>query len=305
MWNTLSSQPFLWRNLKLKGIQINDWQFLAKNIIESNASIGVDFDGVKSTPDLCDFWRNFSQIVDYLKSVRHLRFGTIPTFVLEEIANAAVTENPYNSFSILEELTVKNCFEEESDIKECRLSFLADFQSLQALKSLHLNCKNGFIADDNTIELLESVFREMPSLTTLVLTSLKSLSQNSFCFHLINVLFSDFTSEQFVFLTSLTKLKHLEIGSCLNWFQTAEDNEETTEQMDTSSVQVTDPSALSGAFKYLSQLTELNQLRLVDITIDDCSQSLPQTLESLIALESLTIDNLKIEASGESSLEFN
>ena len=55
---------------------------------------------------------------------------------------------------------------------------------------------------------------------------------------------------------------------------------------------------LSGAFKYLSQLTQLTQLRLVDITIDDCSQSLPQTLESLITLESLTIDNLKIEASG-------
>ena len=178
VWNQLSSQPFLWRNVKLKGIQINDWQYLAKNIIESYSSVGVDFDGVKSSPDLCEFWRNFSQIVDYLKSVRHLRFGTIPTFVLEEIANAAVTENPYNSFNNLEELTVKNCFEEESDIKECRLSFLADFHALQSLKSLHLNCKNGFIADDNAIELLTDVFKQMPSLETLVLTSLKGLNSD-------------------------------------------------------------------------------------------------------------------------------
>ena len=105
----------------------------------------------------------------------------------------------------------------------------------------------------------------------------------------------DFTSEQFVFLTSLPKLKHLEIGSCLNWFQTIDDNMEET---DNSLVKVNDESQLSGAFKYLSQLTELTQLRLVDIAIDDSSSSLPQTLEYLITLESLTIDNLKIEASG-------
>ena len=72
--------------------------------------------------------------------------------------------------------------------------------------------------------------------------------------------------------------------------------------METSSVKVSNESRLTGAFKYLSQLTELTQLRLVDITIDDCSQSLPQTLESLITLESLTIDNLKIETSGPSLL---
>ena len=128
-------------------------------MIESNASIGVDFDGVKSTPDLCDFLPIFSQIVDCLKSVGHSRFGTIPTFILEEIANAAVTENPYNSFTILEELTVKNCFEEEFDIKEW-LFFLADLKSLQALNSMHLNRKNGLIPDDNAIELLESVFSD-------------------------------------------------------------------------------------------------------------------------------------------------
>jgi hypothetical protein len=117
-------------------------------------------------------WRNFSTIVDYLKSVKNLRFGSIPTFVLEEVVNAAVTENPYNSFTNLELISAKNLFEEESDIKECRLSFLDQFQALSQLKSLQLNCKNGFIADDNTIDLLTTVFSSM-SLQTLVLTSLK------------------------------------------------------------------------------------------------------------------------------------
>ncbi len=121
---------------------------------------------------MCDLWRNFSTIVDYLKSVKNLRFGSIPTFVLEEVVNAAVTENPYNSFTNLELISAKNLFEEESDIKECRLSFLDQFQALSQLKSLQLNCKNGFIADDNTIDLLTTVFSSM-SLQTLVLTSLK------------------------------------------------------------------------------------------------------------------------------------
>ncbi|CAG2118067.1 unnamed protein product, partial [Medioppia subpectinata] len=271
-WLHLSSQPFLWRCVRLKGIPVNDWLFLARNIVEVNASLELDFDAVKSGSDLCDFWRNFSTIVDYIKSVRTLRFGAIPTFVLEEVVNAAVTDNPYNSFAHLETLSVRHCFEEESESKQCSLHFLSDFQTLKALKHLHVNSKNGFSGDADSVQLLSNVFSEM-ALQSLVMTSLK-----------------DFSSRDFVFLRSLNGIESLEIGSCQQWFHT--DDDVTAED----NAQPED--GLKGAFLYLSELQTLRTLRLVDISIDDLSTSLPKTLESLSNLESLTIDNLRVEASG-------
>ncbi len=111
----------------------------------------------------------------------------------------------------------------------------------------------------------------------------------------------DFTSEQFVFLKSLKSLKHLEIGSCVNWFQSETDSESETQKQDNDLELNEDKNILKGAFKYLSELSSLESLRLIDITIDDSSSYLPIMLESLITLESLTIDNLKIEPSGRPS----
>jgi hypothetical protein len=180
VWHQLASQPFLWREIKLKGVTINSWEYLARNIVEMNSSTDLDFEGIKhsaqNSNELCELWHNFSSLVDYIKSVKKLKFGSIPTFVLEEIVMAAVTENPYNSFSNLELISVKNLFEEKSDIKECRLTFLDQFYELTQLKTLQLNCKNGFIADNSTIELLSNVFSKMKSLQSLVLTSLKGIS---------------------------------------------------------------------------------------------------------------------------------
>ena len=94
---------------------------MARNIIEINASVGLDFDNIRhnaqNNTDLCDLWRNFATIVDYLKSVKKLKFGSIPTFVLKEVVNAAVTKNPSNCFNNLELISVKNVFEEKSHIK--------------------------------------------------------------------------------------------------------------------------------------------------------------------------------------------
>ncbi|CAG2181015.1 unnamed protein product, partial [Oppiella nova] len=248
----------------------------ARNVVEVNASQELDFDGVKvvaqTAADVCDFWRNFAAIVDYIKSVRRLRFGSIPTFVVEEVVNSAVTENPYNSFHNLEHLSIRNCFDEDSEHKHCSLHFLSDLQALRSLRHLVVNSKNGFVGDNDTVALLSHVFAQM-ELQTLVLTSLK-----------------DFSSEDFVFLRSLRHIQHLEIGSCHQWFQ-KEDKEAPPEEEAPS-------GGLSGAFLYLSELQSLRVLRLVDLSIDDSSHSLPKTLEALSSLESLTIDNLRVDASG-------
>jgi hypothetical protein len=57
----------------------------------------------------------------------------------------------------------------------------------------------------------------------------------------------------------------------------------------------TSTSNTISAFRYLSQLTELRELRLIDVTIDDHSMSLPLTLQCLTSLQLLTLDNVHIE----------
>jgi len=196
---------------------------------------------------------------------------------LEEVVNAAVTDNPYNSFANLEHLSVRNCFEEEREGQQCALHFLSDFQALRSLRSLSFGAKNGFQGDADSVSLLSSVFSQM-ALESLQLCSLK-----------------DFSSEDFVFLRSLQHLKRLEIGSCGQWFQTPDEDDSATPPET--------PPPLKGAFLYLSELRELRELRLVDISVDDMSRDLPKTLEALTALESLTIDNLRVEVSGLEVLE--
>ncbi|XP_054153843.1 uncharacterized protein LOC128952467 [Oppia nitens] len=262
VWRHLVSQPHLWRRLLLKGVSVQDWAWLARNVIETNASQELDFDGIKTGVEVVDFWRNFGQLVDYIRSVRTLRFGTVPTFVLEEVVSAAETENPYNSFSFLERISVKNAFDEESDGKPVSLHFLSSFAALKALTDLSLNSKVGFSCEDRIEDLLKTVFESM-HLERLVLTSLK-----------------DFQNQQFVFLQSLRNLRHLEIGSCVHWFDDMIDE------------------SLSGAFVHLGALEGLQTLRLVDIHIDDQSESLPQTLQLLRHLSALTFDNLRIDPSG-------
>lgn len=181
-FHQLSAQPHLWRCLRLKNVVLVDWQFLAKNIVESNNSVLIDFEGVRAPPTelLSDFWRNFAAIVDYLKSVRTLRFGSVPHLVLEEISSAAITENPYNSFSLLQVLEAKNLMDEDQPHKEVSLAFLKDFHALEQLHTLSLGSRAGFRPEEDTVDLLQDVFSRMPALTTLSLLNLKGKQRDNY-----------------------------------------------------------------------------------------------------------------------------
>ena len=74
-------------------------------------------------------------------------------------------------------------------------------------------------------------------------------------------------------------MKHLEIGSCLNWFQSESDNESETPKQDNELASNEPKTQLKGAFKYLSELSGLQSLRLIDIIIDEFSGYLPIMLK--------------------------
>ncbi|RWS28340.1 ras-related protein Rab-1A-like protein, partial [Leptotrombidium deliense] len=278
----------------LKGIKIVDWLKLGQNIIEPNGTLEIDFENIRCSPnsDLCETWRNFSSIIDFLRSVKHLKFGTIPTFVIEELLNAAVTENCYNSFSNLETLVAKNVFEEETKTSQCFLNFLEQIGFLPNLTTLHVECKQGFAGDESSADLLNEAFATLPGLRTLIIPCIKG-----------------FTVEQFYFLTKLKNLEHLEIGSCESWtaFQaeTTKDNdsqkggEEATEKKELQT-EIVEPK---GAFKYLSELTKLRKLKLVDVLIDETSNQLSMALQKMPELTSLSLESVTISPEATETLD--
>jgi len=146
---------------------------------------------------------------------------------------------------------------EENQNKECPLEFIQDLHSLPLLRSLSLQSKQGFKREDNCNQLLSDVFGKMAALEQLTLLSLK-----------------DFRSDDFLFVTKLKNVKRLAIGSCRHWF-------------DSNHV----------PFKCLQSLDQLQELRLQDILLDSKARALNETLETLSQLESLQIDNLRIEPS--------
>ncbi|RWS10878.1 ras-related protein Rab-1A-like protein [Dinothrombium tinctorium] len=296
LFNNLASQPFLWQKISLKGIKIIDWSYFGRNIVEPCGTTEIDFENIRCSPnsDLCDTWRNFSSIIDYLRSVKHLKFGSIPTFVIEELLNAAVTENCYNSFSALETLIVKNIFEEESKSSQCRLEFLEHIGFLPQLQTLHLECKQGFAGNESSAELLNEAFATLPGLVTLIIPCIKG-----------------FGVEQFLFLTKLKNLEHLEIGSCESWttFEEEENDASASETQASKTNSGEENSAkevaeLKGAFKYLSELTKLRKLKLVDVIIDETSNQLSLALQKMSNLTSLSLDCVTISPDATETLNF-
>ncbi|XP_015788209.1 uncharacterized protein LOC107365251 [Tetranychus urticae] len=201
-FNRLASQPMLWQEITMKDMVIKDWQYFGRNIVEPMATLSINFDGIKCPvgSDLSEMWSNFATITDYLKSIKHIQFGTVPTSVIEEIINAAVTENCYNSFSNLETLSVRHLFEDDSAFQSCNLSILENIAYLSSLQHLRVDCKYGLIVNPEDSDLLDRIFAPMTNLKSLSMTTLKG-----------------FTVDQFSFLSHLQTLSSLEIGSCLNW----------------------------------------------------------------------------------------
>lgn len=83
-------------------------------------------------------------------------------------------------------------------------------------------------------------------------------------------------------------MKKLEIGSCENWSKELAESKGNCE--------------LNGAFKSLSELTELNYLRLIDVVFDENNQ-LPQAISKLTKLNSLVLENVNVEEPSEKILD--
>ncbi|KAI1284940.1 hypothetical protein HDE_12333 [Halotydeus destructor] len=268
-FKNMSSQPMLWKTLRLKSITLTDWEYLGQKIIEPIGSTEVNFDGIRipSSSSLNDTWKQFSSIVDFLKSVNRLQFGIIPAFVIEEIIGAALNQNPYNSFAKLESLVVKNVYDSEATNgdanKAVAIGFLKDLSIISGLKTLHIASKSGLNVDGQH-DLLETIFSGLKQLTSLSLPNLKASS-----------------AEQFSFLSSQSQLEELEVGSCVSWNTLEEQNTE-------------EENELRGVYKYLGDLVNLRKLKLVEIIIDDSSIHLPLALQQMPLLECLAFDSLTI-----------
>lgn len=307
--HAIASTASNWQKVSLRGLTIRDWTYFAEKILDKYSPLEVDFDGIRipNSIDKCEFWREFNCIVDYMKSVCTLKFGCVPSSVIGEVINAAVTQNCYNSFSDLTTLSVKNIFDEDSSTRECNLSILKNVHKLPKLTNLIINCRAGFKYDhkihnrnsdananndneedgqngdddDDTDDIfnLNDTFAQFAQLTTLCMVNLKG-----------------FQSNYFSFLKHLTNLTALEIGSCESW------NSPTSSQEQEQNLQQQEKPVYNGQedvyvtpFEYLEQMSHLKNLTLHELTLNESSsKELAKLVSKLPCLTVLTLASLTI-----------
>lgn len=287
-FNLLASHSSLWRRIKLKGLVIKDWEYFGRNIIESGHVEEIDFEGIRC-PQGCEpheMWSNFNSILENLKCVKTLRFGTVPKSIIETIICSAANGEPFYSFSNLETLHVRNLCHDDISNRPCSLSILSEMENLLALKHLKLDCKFGLsIQDDADSKVLEVAFSKLSNLHSLSITTLKGLDV-----------------KQFSFMKHLVNVKNLEIGSCDCWTNIDDNN---TNVMVSSSFENnnSNTNSIRDGFSYLSQLTQLRRLKLCDVIIDETSNQLSSSLNKMINLRHLCLQGLTISPDASQTLE--
>ena len=120
-------------------------------------------------------------------------------------------------------------------------------------------------------------------------------------YHLFHLLFIvdffffllEFNSSHFEFISTLTSLKHLQIGHCTSWSEERFDKklqenglENGQDEDEDENIEQSKPNNQT-AYSYLSTLKQLISLRLVDVSV---TLSLANSLEKLTSLKSLRID---------------
>jgi len=214
--------------------------------------------------------------------------------------------NESNPLFELDELSIRNLYDPTIKSGFFSLKLLRDKLSLcENLKCLRIESKQGISKDESTIALLNCLSESLPQLRSLYLPSLRG-----------------FAIEDFEFLTKLTQLECLEIGSCESW--TLGDSSQDDEQMQNESNDLANNEAINqdefmnensnqenefgnfegqrralvkrhrGAFRYLSQLRNLRKLSLTDVIIDDMSNQLPLVIERMSNLESLGLGSVTV-----------
>lgn len=263
----------VWNQIRLRGLPITNWNCFAQHL-QNHKPVLVDFSGVRIANDsvstnsrsekLLTFWRQFTTIIPCLTSVRALKFGTIPSFVLQELITT--TEAQPSLLAKLESLSITNLID-ESNSTEVWLQ-LASFSKL---KSLQIDSLNGFtqLSTEEKFENFLNTLAQLNQLRSFACTSFKNFTAKE-----LNSLVSKLNPH------TITSLK---LGSCADWFRSAGDM--TT-------------------FDQLSTFNSIETLQLTEITIGSNCRSFVSLFESLIVVERLFMDQIQIDKSGLFTLNF-
>ena len=305
-FNRLANEKHHWKRLNLKGLIVSDWEYFASEIVDTNEAEELNLEGLRLPPRSSDqesnqeeiLWKSFKCCFKHFHSLTKVSFGRISIQHLAYLlTNDFVETSESNALYGLEELNIKNLYDESSQSGFFSLRLLSDkISECKNLKRLRIESKQGISNDESTIAFLNNLAELLPKLSSLYLPSLRG-----------------FTIENFEFLTKLTQLECLEIGSCESWtLGTNQDDDQMqtneSEQANQENNEDSDPDAFmnensnqenefdgqkrlvkkhQGAFKFLSQLKSLKELYLTDVIIDEMSNQLPLVVERMCNLESL------------------
>lgn len=185
LWNQVANHPSLWRTVRLKNSQVNDWNGLASTLI-ANGARHLDLRKMLSPSNITteESWTQFSNIIGKIINLEVIDLCKCSTSIIENLFESNA------NLKILNALTLKDDilnFEKVSNLKK--------------LTELRLRSSEGLIVDDIT------PLKELKNIRHLSLTSVKELGTKN-----IEV------------LGELVNMESLELGECSEFDTSFVDN---------------------------------------------------------------------------------
>lgn len=174
MWYYTANNPILWRTVRMKNSQVNDWNGLAATLIK-NGTKHLDLRKMLSSKNNSDKqWSNFSNVIGSITNLESIDLCKCSVSVVEKLFET----NP--NLKILNAITLKD---ETLNLK--------NIENLKNLTELRLKSSVGLVIEDLT------PLKNLKKLKHLSLTSVKELGEKN-----SNV------------LGELSSLESLELGEC-------------------------------------------------------------------------------------------
>lgn len=180
LWRDISSQPQLWRTVRMKNSQVHSFDGLA-NTLRKHGTVHLDLRKMLLPGGGDDIWPQFSEAIRTVDTLKKIEFCRCPAKVVEQLAESKTDLEVINAVTIKCENMSLAPFAHLKDIKELRLkstqglTLTSDLSSLKELKQLKILSLTS-IKELNKLDL--SVIAELSSLESLDLGECNDFKQN-------------------------------------------------------------------------------------------------------------------------------
>ncbi|GAB0087940.1 uncharacterized protein DMENIID0001_023070 [Sergentomyia squamirostris] len=139
VWNQAANHPSLWRIVRMKNSQVNDWSGFA-SALRRHGTIGLDLRKMLSPSNSEEMWTNFSKHIGTVERLEAIDLCRCPSVVIESLFQTNENLRILNAVTIKDDVVDLDGVENLSKLEELRLkpeNWVEIKKDLTPLRSLH------------------------------------------------------------------------------------------------------------------------------------------------------------------------